>query len=161
MSALQYQASKLSAWQMYLTNDVCFIRINPLDSTLLTVINSALLLAAADSQSDLRMVITGSEDDQDLLITSEGKSKATETRNIPYGSSYKHSGAASLLSVDYETHQHLSAEEISLHYSSVATSLTSPQVCYVYECYSICHLTCAKCTHVRRGGQQSNYGNNT
>ena len=95
-------------------------------------INTTLLLAAADSQSDLRSVITGSEDDQDLLITSEGKSKATETRNIPYGSSYKHSGAASLLSVDYETYQHLSAEEISLHYSDVAASLTSPQVCYVY-----------------------------
>ena len=91
------------------------------------------MVAAADSQSDLRSVITGSEDDQDLLITSEGKSKAAETRNIPYGSSYKHSGAASLVGVDYEkTYQHLSAEEISLHYSDVATSLTSPQVCYVY-----------------------------
>ena len=106
-------------------------------------------------------MITGSEDDQDLLITSEGKSKATETRNIPYGSSYKHSGAASLLSVDYETYQHLSAEEISAYYSDVATSLTSPQVSYVYVGYSISHLTCTKCTHVRCGGQQGNYGNNT
>ena len=119
------------------------------------------MLAAADSQSDLRSVITGSEDDQDLLITSEGKSKATETRNIPYGSSYKHSGAAGLVGVDYEQTYNLSAEEISLHYSDVATSLTSPQVCYVYVGYRISHLTCAKCTHFSCGGQQGNYGNST
>ena len=97
------------------------------------------MLAAADSQSDLRSVITGSDNDQDLLITSEGKSKAAETRNIPYGSSYKNSGAASLVSVeDYETYD-LSAEEISAYYSDVATSLTSPKVCYVY---SISQLGC-------------------